>query len=640
MNKDLGRIFDECLDKINSGESVEDCLKQYPQYANELEPLLAAVLDLHEINLAVADKTAEEASMQRLYAAIDFTKKQKHKSRLTFWGFWRHIFSRKDKQETKLRRLIMRKGLAITTAAIVVVGAIVAVSILRAGPSGGPGNGQTIAGNFQFLISDEVIAITDFSKLELSIDKIGLQKGGESGSWTELEPAVSTVDLVELQGLNATEIWSGDIDPGQYTKVFIYVDGVTAILKTGETTDIFLPSGKIQMSVPFVIAEDGTVEAESPVSFVYDITVLKAGQSGQYLLQPQVEESGVTQSFHEIGEGDLNIQLEGLLEPGETATVYVTHEGNPVEGATVEVNDEVLDGLTDAAGMITFVTPDDDEIEIKAELDDLEGELEIDMEREDKIKEKKEKEKDEDLTVVAVGDVIPGQSMTIRVSNAAGPVEGAYVEVNDEELDDQTDAEGSISFIAPQEEEIEIKAFHGDNEGELEIELGEDLDLELSGELIAGEDVTLTATFQGTATEGAAVTVNDEVLTETTDENGQVTFTIPVGAEEIEIEAVKGDLEGELEINIGGEISGDLMIQLQGAITSGEDVTVRVSIDGIPIQGATVTVNEVEVEDVTNENGEISFEVPDATVIQIEAELGELEGELEIEMEEEEEEEE
>ncbi|MFC1978423.1 DUF4382 domain-containing protein [Chloroflexota bacterium] len=489
--------------------------------------------------------------------------------------------------------------------------------------------GTTITGNnFRFLISDEVNAISEFSSLEVSISGIGVQKAGESGGWIELEPAVATVDLVSLQGLNATEIWSGDLEAGQYTKAFIYVDDVIGTLKTGEAADVSLPSGRIEISTPFVIAEDGTVQTDSPVSFVYDITVIEAGDSGNYVLQPEVDQSGATQSFFEVGEGDLAIQLEGLIEVGETASIFVYYEGDPVEGATVEVEDAELDGLTDATGMITFVIPDDGEIKIKAEWDDKEGELEIDMEREDELEDEDEDE-DEDLIVTAVGDIVPGEIATIRVTNEQGPVEGAYVEVNDEELEDQTDAGGLVSFTVPQEAEVEIKVFFGNSEGELESELGEDLNLELVGELVAGEEVTLAATFQGTATEGATVIVNDEVLDDTTDENGEVSFVVPTDADEIEIKAELGDLEGELEIKLGNELNGQLMIQVQGTVTPGDSITIRVSVDGRPVQGVTVTVDDEVLDDTTDENGEVSFVVPiDAEEIEIEAELGDLEGSI------------
>jgi hypothetical protein len=45
MNKkEFDNIFDECLERILDGETLEQCLKRYPQQAAELKPLLETVL--------------------------------------------------------------------------------------------------------------------------------------------------------------------------------------------------------------------------------------------------------------------------------------------------------------------------------------------------------------------------------------------------------------------------------------------------------------------------------------------------------------------------------------------------------------------------------------------------------------------
>ena len=151
--------------------------------------------------------------------------------------------------------------------------------------------------NFRLLISDEANAIGNFEELKVTITSIGVHQGGESASWTEFEidPA-ETVDLVQLQGSNATAVWSGRLDDGTYTKVFIYVSDVEGVLSggnEGETT-VKLPSGKLHISQPFEVTNGGVTE------FVYDITVIKAGESGQYILQPQIAESGSDKDFEEV----------------------------------------------------------------------------------------------------------------------------------------------------------------------------------------------------------------------------------------------------------------------------------------------------------------------------------------------------
>ena len=148
--------------------------------------------------------------------------------------------------------------------------------------------------NFRLLISDEANAIDDFDQLNVTITSIGVHQGGESASWNEiiLDPA-ETADLVLLKGNNATAIWSGQLEDGTYTKLFIYVSEIEGVLSEGEAT-VKLPSGKLHISQPFEVTDGEVTE------FVYDITVIKTGKPGKYILQPQISESGPHISFVEI----------------------------------------------------------------------------------------------------------------------------------------------------------------------------------------------------------------------------------------------------------------------------------------------------------------------------------------------------
>jgi len=249
--------------------------------------------------------------------------------------------------------------------------------------------------NFRLLLSDEVNAIDDFDKLWVTITRIGVHQAGEEDGWIEYDlDSPAEVDLTELIGDNATEIWSGQLDDGDYTKVFIYVEDVTGILNDdddGETVNVKLPSNKLQISKPFTISD-------SVVNFVYDITVIKAGESGKYILKPQVAESGANQQFNEISpngeterhqeqhgkseeQDELNLEIiEEDVAPGDSITLWVTFEGEDVAGATVEVNSEELDSFTGGDGKITFTIPADaDELEIEVKKGELEGELSIEL---------------------------------------------------------------------------------------------------------------------------------------------------------------------------------------------------------------------------------------------------------------------
>jgi hypothetical protein len=151
--------------------------------------------------------------------------------------------------------------------------------------------------NFRLLISDEANAIGDFEALYVTITSIGVHPEGESTSWNEiiLDPA-ETVDLVHLQDTNATEIWSGQLDDGTYNKIFIYVSDIEGVLNEdieGEYT-VKLPGGKMHISQSFGVTGGELTE------FVYDITVIKAGESGQYIVRPQISDSGPDQAFEEV----------------------------------------------------------------------------------------------------------------------------------------------------------------------------------------------------------------------------------------------------------------------------------------------------------------------------------------------------
>jgi hypothetical protein len=146
--------------------------------------------------------------------------------------------------------------------------------------------------NFRLLISDEANDIWDFSSLNVTITKIGLNKGN-SENWTYPEMDPVTVDLRQLIGDNATAIFDGYVPSDNYTKVMIYAENVTGVLN-GKFVTIKLPSGKLQISKPFTLGDDMLV------NFVFDITVIKAGNSGKYILKPQISESGPNMKFNEI----------------------------------------------------------------------------------------------------------------------------------------------------------------------------------------------------------------------------------------------------------------------------------------------------------------------------------------------------
>lgn len=183
---------------------------------------------------------------------------------------------------------------------------------------GGTSSGET--GYLRFLLSDddsEVTAIGDFESVIITVSGIGFQQGGESGGWIEPEDYEPwTGDLLDLIGTNSSVIWEGYIDAGYYHKAFLYVSNVTGNLTPeagGGQADIWVPSDKFQITmpeIPFTVTEGGAI-----VDFVFDVTIIKSGESGQYLITPQVAESGPDQDYREVDEDDSDgeIKLKGTI---------------------------------------------------------------------------------------------------------------------------------------------------------------------------------------------------------------------------------------------------------------------------------------------------------------------------------------
>jgi hypothetical protein len=193
--------------------------------------------------------------------------------------------------------------------------------------------------NFRLLISDEKNAIGDFKSLVVTISSVGVHRVGGDDDWIEPTDIEEELDLVDLQGENATEIWSGTLPDGDYNKVFVYVSGIDAELNAGDSTEVKLPSEKLHINTHFSIPTPD----DSLVSFVFDISVIAAGseQSGiKYILKPVVGQSGPNQNFIEVTSQEREEEQEREGE-GEEEEI---EEEEPEEEEPEEEEEEEIEG--------------------------------------------------------------------------------------------------------------------------------------------------------------------------------------------------------------------------------------------------------------------------------------------------------
>jgi hypothetical protein len=312
MKDNWDKILDECIDRINRGESVEGCLTDYPEYREELRPLLSAMLETKTAYSFKPSARGKSFHRQRVTAALVTSRERRARKRSVFpWILgWSKIWA-----PVAAVIVIALVGYFSLRPALVIP-----VMIAQHSPEG----------NFVFLVSDEVNAISDFQELNLSISKVSLHLGGDEEKIIEFEPGVQMVNLSDLQGNRAQEIWRGNVPDGEYIKVFLEVSRVTGILlESREEIEIKLPSGKLQISKPF------RVESGEVTNFVYDLTVVKAGKSGQYILKPQIGQSGADQDF---------IKVEPEVQPENKGK----SKGKPQKPGKPEEQSEEFDGIITA----------------------------------------------------------------------------------------------------------------------------------------------------------------------------------------------------------------------------------------------------------------------------------------------------
>ncbi len=155
--------------------------------------------------------------------------------------------------------------------------------------------------------------------------------------------------------------------------------------------------------------------------------------------------------------------IGGEPEAGSTVTLAVTDDGEPVEGAIVEV-DGGPTAVTNPAGRVTVTLPTGDEtVEIEAEADGREGELELSV----RGNESGDDELRRNLTVDANYD---NGSVTLVITYEGSGVPGlmAYV---DETRVGPTGPDGSIRFAMSESDDVDVTLIRGALTIEVDLEL-------------------------------------------------------------------------------------------------------------------------------------------------------------------------
>jgi hypothetical protein len=139
-----------------------------------------------------------------------------------------------------------------------------------------------------------------------------------------------------------------------------------------------------------------------------------------------------------------------------------------------------------------------------------------------------------DITVFEAGN--SGKYILKPVASESGTsdeVEISVVDDEDERDDDAEDAGDDADDAAEDARDAADEAANG-------------LNASFVSDVTAGSNATISVTQNGSAVADATVEVDGEVVGET-DENGELTFSVPEGSEEVDVTVTSGDSEVELE---------------------------------------------------------------------------------------------
>lgn len=137
------------------------------------------------------------------------------------------------------------------------------------------------SGTFRLLISDKEADIGDFDSLIVTLSKTRIFGGG---GFEEFD-LNNSLDLTQLIGENAISVLEVELSAGNYTKIELYADSIVGIVN-GSEVDVKIPSENLKITQNFVIAPDTTT------TFVFDINVVRKGQTEEYNLLPVIAKSG------------------------------------------------------------------------------------------------------------------------------------------------------------------------------------------------------------------------------------------------------------------------------------------------------------------------------------------------------------
>jgi len=189
----------------------------------------------------------------------------------------------------------------------------------------------------------------NFSHINVTFSQVKIHRSGNDNDsgWISFDIETKTVDMIYLHEQNLSEIIGvQNLSVGNYSKLWIVVDGATGVLKdSGEEIVFDVPSGDLKIQQPFVI-EPGNMIIDVEIDL--DKSVLYVPQGEIYKLLPVISKVEVN------GEGGNNGDDDDDEDEEEELTVDAGDEYDGEIGELIEFEGEAESGVKPYSWNWTF----------------------------------------------------------------------------------------------------------------------------------------------------------------------------------------------------------------------------------------------------------------------------------------------
>lgn len=311
MSETIDHILDECIDRLNTGASVEECLEIYPAQAKELEPLLRAITAVNTESAVMPSASAKISGRQQLLqekARIDAARNtsqvsffQNLFSQPKLWapiaavlivvllGFGlSNVFTTENDDQTSIGNVPTETPQSTLTTIPTdsptspvtspetspTVSSTSSSDTITVTPPVTPTSTEPVViaslGILEFRVTD---APADLSAVDLTISNIEVHQAGseEDAGWKTVVSGTRSFELLALRGIEEF-LGNAQIESGHYTQIRMEVENCVVTTTDGQQHNAKVPSGKLKIVGSYAF----DVEADQTTIVTLDIDAEKS----------------------------------------------------------------------------------------------------------------------------------------------------------------------------------------------------------------------------------------------------------------------------------------------------------------------------------------------------------------------------